>query len=136
MSVFAAIDVGSNSVRLRIARVVGHRLQTIHEDRTVTRLGESVFRSGILAPQAMDATVLSGEDDECVPRAAVLLRLAKAMNHGPGGNIKRVAAVLDARGVNLRLTARKSADLEVWLLQKEKDLFLEVFGRELVLDVS
>ncbi|MBI1984213.1 MAG: Ppx/GppA family phosphatase, partial [Acidobacteria bacterium] len=57
MSVFAAVDIGSNSVRLKIARVVGHRLQAIHEDRAVTRLGETVFRSGILAPEAMDTTV-------------------------------------------------------------------------------
>ncbi len=77
MSVFAAVDIGSNPVRLKIARVVGHRLQTIHEGRTVTRLGESAFRSGILAPQAMGATVLSGEDDEWIPRAVVLLRYSQ-----------------------------------------------------------
>jgi len=57
MSVFAAVDIGSNSVRLKIARVVHHRLQEIHEDRVVTRLGESVFRFGVLSPEAMDATV-------------------------------------------------------------------------------
>ena len=57
MSVFAAVDIGSNSVRLKIARVVRHRLQPVHEDRVVTRLGESVFRFGVLSPEAMDATV-------------------------------------------------------------------------------
>ena len=50
MSVFAAVDIGANSVRLKIARRVLHRLKTIHEDRVVTRLGESVFRFGVLAP--------------------------------------------------------------------------------------
>ncbi|MBZ5514555.1 MAG: Ppx/GppA family phosphatase [Acidobacteriia bacterium] len=57
MSVFAAVDIGSNSVRLKIARVMHHRLEALHEDRVVTRLGESVFRSGVLSPEAMDATV-------------------------------------------------------------------------------
>ncbi len=57
MSVLAAIDIGSNSVRLKIARIVRHRLETVHEDRVVTRLGESVFRFGTLAPKAMDTTI-------------------------------------------------------------------------------
>jgi len=57
MSVFAAIDIGSNSVRLKVARIVRHRLEAVHEDRVVTRLGESVFRFGTLAPKAMDTTI-------------------------------------------------------------------------------
>jgi len=57
MRVFAAIDIGSNSVRIKIARVVRHRLETIHEDRVVTRLGESAFRFGTLSPEAMEDTV-------------------------------------------------------------------------------
>ena len=57
MPTFAAIDIGSNSVRLKISRLVGRRLQEIHEDRAVTRLGESVFRGGFLSPQAMEITV-------------------------------------------------------------------------------
>jgi exopolyphosphatase/guanosine-5'-triphosphate,3'-diphosphate pyrophosphatase len=75
---------------------------------------------------------LSGEDGEWVPRAVVLLRLAKAMNHGPQGNISRVSAMVNSQQVVLKLTARRSADLETWLLHKEKGLFREVFGRELV----
>ncbi len=57
MSIYAAIDIGSNSVRIKIARVLRHRLETIHEDRVVTRLGESVFRFGTLSPEAMEDTV-------------------------------------------------------------------------------
>lgn len=57
MPVFAAIDVGSNSCRLKIARVVAHRLKTLHEDREVTRLGASVFDSGLVSPEAMAATL-------------------------------------------------------------------------------
>ncbi len=57
MPTFAAVDIGANSVRLKIARLVRNRLRTIHEDREVTRLGEPVFRSGMLTPQAMARTV-------------------------------------------------------------------------------
>jgi exopolyphosphatase/guanosine-5'-triphosphate,3'-diphosphate pyrophosphatase len=57
MPTFAAIDVGSNSCRLKIARVVSHQLKTVHEDREVTRLGSSVFDSGLVSPDAMAATL-------------------------------------------------------------------------------
>ena len=54
---FAAVDIGSNSVRLKIARLQGRRLKEIHEDREVTRLGEGVFSGGLLSPEAMSETV-------------------------------------------------------------------------------
>src|SRR5438876_10422235 len=54
---FAPIDIGCNSVGLKIARLVGNRLREIVEDREVTRLGESVFRSGFLFPEAMENTI-------------------------------------------------------------------------------
>src|SRR2546427_8698387 len=57
MPTFAAIDIGSNSVRLKIARLQGRRLHPIHEDREVTRLGESVFKAGFLSPEAMAETI-------------------------------------------------------------------------------
>lgn len=57
MPTFAAVDIGSNSVRLKIARLSGRRLHPVHEDREVTRLGEQVFKSGFLSPEAMAETV-------------------------------------------------------------------------------
>ncbi len=57
MPTFAAIDIGSNSVRLKIARLQGGRLKEIHEDREVTRLGEGVFSGGLLSPESMSDTV-------------------------------------------------------------------------------
>ncbi len=57
MPTFAAIDIGSNSCRLKIASVVQHRLKTLHEDREVTRLGESVFETGVISPEAMANTI-------------------------------------------------------------------------------
>ncbi len=57
MPTFAAVDIGSNSVRLKIARLQAGRLRQLHEDREVTRLGEGVFRSGFLTPESMSETV-------------------------------------------------------------------------------
>jgi exopolyphosphatase / guanosine-5'-triphosphate,3'-diphosphate pyrophosphatase len=57
MPTFAAVDIGSNSVRLKIARLHNGRLRSILEDREVTRLGEGVFRSGFLTPESMAETV-------------------------------------------------------------------------------
>jgi exopolyphosphatase/guanosine-5'-triphosphate,3'-diphosphate pyrophosphatase len=57
MLTLAAIDIGSNSCRLKIAKVVAHQLRTLHEDREVTRLGASVFDSGLVSPEAMAATL-------------------------------------------------------------------------------
>lgn len=57
MPVFAAVDIGANSVRLKIAELTRRKFRVIHEDREVTRLGESVFRNNTLAPDAMAHTV-------------------------------------------------------------------------------
>ena len=57
MPTFAAVDIGSNSVRLKIARLQAGRLRFLHEDREVTRLGEGAFRSGFLTPESMAETV-------------------------------------------------------------------------------
>jgi exopolyphosphatase / guanosine-5'-triphosphate,3'-diphosphate pyrophosphatase len=57
MPTFAAVDIGSNSCRLKIAKVVAHQLRTLHEDREVTRLGASVFETGLVSPEAMAQTI-------------------------------------------------------------------------------
>src|SRR5215471_7897453 len=57
MPSFAAVDIGSNSVRLKISRLQGRRLKEVHEDREVTRLGEGVFGGGLLSPESMSETV-------------------------------------------------------------------------------
>src|ERR1700681_162986 len=57
MPTFAAVDIGSNSVRLKIARLQAGRLRALHEDREVTRLGDGVFGSGFLTPDSIAETV-------------------------------------------------------------------------------
>lgn len=52
---YAAIDIGSNSLRMQAAEVLpGTPATILASDRQVTRLGESVFRTGKVSAEAMD----------------------------------------------------------------------------------
>jgi len=54
---YAAIDIGSNSIRMEAAEVAsGQPTRVLASDREVTRLGESVFRSGAVSEEALAAT--------------------------------------------------------------------------------
>jgi len=87
MPTFAAIDIGSNSCRVKIASVLQHRLHTLHEDREVVRLGEGVFETGVASPEAMANTVRA------------LKRFQKAVQGHAADQVRVVAtsAMRDAR---------------------------------------
>src|ERR1039458_2449430 len=54
---YAAIDIGSNSIRMEAAEVLpGEPARILASEREVTRLGQSVFRSGALSDDALKAT--------------------------------------------------------------------------------
>ncbi len=99
MPTFAAVDIGSNSVRLKIASTSGGKLRTLHEDREVTRLGESVFRSGSFSPPAMEHTI------------AVLRRFYRAVQHFAVDRVRVVgtSATRDARNARVFCDLVKSA---------------------------
>jgi exopolyphosphatase / guanosine-5'-triphosphate,3'-diphosphate pyrophosphatase len=53
---YAAIDIGSNSVRMQAAEVTtGAPMRVLATDREVTRLGSSVFRQGRISEEATEA---------------------------------------------------------------------------------
>src|SRR5450631_182212 len=53
---YAAIDIGSNSVRMEVAEVTpGQPSRILASERQVTRLGASVFRTGRISQEAMDS---------------------------------------------------------------------------------
>jgi exopolyphosphatase/guanosine-5'-triphosphate,3'-diphosphate pyrophosphatase len=51
---YAAVDIGSNSVRMMAAEVNHGQTTILAQDRQVTRLGESVFRDGRIGKEALD----------------------------------------------------------------------------------
>jgi len=97
MPILAAIDIGSNSCRLKIARIVAHRLKPLHEDREVTRLGASVFDTGLVSPDAMALTLKA------------LKRFQKAVQEHGVDQIRVVAtsAMRDARNAQAFVTWAK-----------------------------
>jgi len=106
MQTLAAIDIGSNSCRLKIARIENHRLKALHEDREVTRLGASVFESGMISPDAMVNTLRA------------LKRFYKAVQEAGADRVRAVAtaALRDARNAQAFVAWVKSEtgwDLEI-----------------------
>jgi exopolyphosphatase/guanosine-5'-triphosphate,3'-diphosphate pyrophosphatase len=106
MQTFAAIDLGSNSCRLKIARVQQHSLKVLNEDREVTRLGMSVFETGTISPEAMANTL------------ATLKRFRKATQEHSVDQVRAVAtaALRDARNAPAFISwvkAETGWDLEV-----------------------
>src|ERR1700761_5450006 len=98
MQTYAAIDIGSNSCRLKIARVQQHQLKVLHEDREVTRLGESVFETGVVSPETMAGTLLA------------LKRFYRAVKLHSADQVRAVAtaALRDARNAQAFLAWVKS----------------------------
>ena len=85
MPTFAAIDIGSNSVRLKIATVQQHHLKMVHEDREVVRLGESVFQTGVISPDAMANTIRALKRFQ----KAVQLHVAPCATHAMRRRLRR-----------------------------------------------
>ncbi|WNG32527.1 Ppx/GppA family phosphatase [Archangium violaceum] len=56
-SVLAAIDVGTNAVRLELARPVDGALERLHKERDPIRPGEGVFTSGRMPRETADRLV-------------------------------------------------------------------------------
>ena len=97
---YAAVDIGSNSVRMMAAEVTESGTQVLAQDRQVTRLGESVFRSGRMSKEALDFL------------CAILERMASAYSRFEVMGVRAVAtsAVRDASN-RQQFLARTSAAL-------------------------
>ncbi|HEU0119918.1 MAG TPA: Ppx/GppA phosphatase family protein [Bryobacteraceae bacterium] len=96
---YAAIDIGSNSVRLAVAEVdPGTPVRTIAASREVTRLGTSVFSEGSISAEAMDNL------------CGVLTRYRAALerHHAMGVRAVATSAVRDA--VNQEEFLRRASD--------------------------
>ncbi|RPI09339.1 MAG: Ppx/GppA family phosphatase, partial [Acidobacteriales bacterium] len=88
MARYAAIDIGSNSIRMEVAdKEPGSPMVIVASEREVTRLGESVFRTGKISREAVDLT------------CQVLARMASQYKKLDVAGVRAVAtsAVRDAR---------------------------------------
>jgi exopolyphosphatase/guanosine-5'-triphosphate,3'-diphosphate pyrophosphatase len=101
MARYAAVDIGSNSVRMLAAEVIQDAPPRIlASERQVTRLGESVFRTGRISPESIALV------------CGVLSNMAAIYKRLDVGTVRAVAtaAVRDASN-QLEFVARASAAL-------------------------
>lgn len=77
MTRVAAIDCGTNSIRLLVADVDGGVLVDLTRTMEIVRLGQGVDRTGVLAPEAIERTrvALAGYADEIARLGATRVRM-------------------------------------------------------------
>lgn len=108
----AAIDIGSNSVRLEIAQADGGSYRVLDEERVNTRLAASLVETGALSESAMDETVTA-------------LRSFATLAHGHGAQSVRAiatSAVRDAsNGPAFLKRVRDEVALEVEVISAREE---------------
>lgn len=109
---------------------------TVHQRQIIAAIARYVGKSRP-SPDARPMRPLTAEEKQFVPKAVMLLRLARALQQSRRGVVTDVSVRVQAETVSLQLTAKQSgADLELWALNKERPYFRAVFGRELFAAVS
>ena len=71
----AAIDCGTNSLRLLIADIDGNNFREVHRDMQVVRLGQGVDKNKAFAPEAIERTLAVTKEYASVLRAKGVERL-------------------------------------------------------------
>lgn len=143
---YAAVDIGSNSVRMMAAEVAHGETRVLAQDRQVTRLGESVFRSSRISKEALDflASILArmaatyNRLEIVGVRAVATSAVRDASNQHEflqrasqalGTNIEIISGSEEARLIHLGVEAR-------WPRPKERTLIIDVGGGSAELIVS
>ncbi len=139
MARYAAVDIGSNSVRLEVAEVVaGAPPKILASERQVTRLGASVFREGRVSAEALELTcgVLGGmsavwkRHDVLSIRAVATAAVRDARNQTEflartsaalGAEIEIVSGQEEARLIHLGVQSR-------WPHPGERFLIIDIGG--------
>jgi len=105
---------------------------TPEQRRTIAAIARYLGKSRP-TPTDPQMKVLAPEKREHVRRASLLLRLARALNLGRAGAVRKARIGVRNASVNLALITKAgaSADLELWAVEKEAAYFAEVFGRGL-----
>ncbi|HZS55147.1 MAG TPA: Ppx/GppA phosphatase family protein [Bryobacteraceae bacterium] len=143
---YAAIDIGSNSVRMMAAEVIHGETHILAQDRQVTRLGESVFRTGAVSKEALDflianlsrmAALYSRLDilgvrvvaTSAVRDAGNQPEFLKRASDAIGTNVEIISGPEEARLVHLGVESR-------WPRPKERTLIVDVGGGSAELIIS
>ncbi len=104
--VIAAIDVGSNAVRLEMAHVLPDgNIETVHQERDPVRPGEGLFTTGIMSAEVVDRLVST------LRRYAALCRRHKARARAVATSAMREAH--NREEIIRRIRRETSLDLEL-----------------------
>jgi exopolyphosphatase/guanosine-5'-triphosphate,3'-diphosphate pyrophosphatase len=89
--------------------------------------------ASVSLPSDAPMKAISSNERPNVARACLLLRLARALNLGRRDTVRNLRVQLQDSRVLLLVTPKRGTDveLEIWALERERNHFREVFGREL-----
>lgn len=98
MTRVAAVDCGTNSIRLLVADVAGEGKVDLHREMRVVRLGQGVDRTGELAPEAIERTRLALDDyaGTCRELGVEQIRMVATSATRDAGNRDDFAAMVHA----------------------------------------
>ena len=143
---YAAIDIGSNSIRMMAAEVSHGETSVLVEERHVIRLGESVFRTSNISPaaldtmqftlarmvaayQALDVVGVRVVATSAVRDAGNQREFLQAANAVLGTNVEIISGPEEARLIHLGVETR-------WPRAKERTLIIDVGGGSAELIIS
>lgn len=136
---YAAIDIGSNSVRMQAAEVLpGAPMRVLTAAREVTRLGESVFRTGRISDEAiefvcqvlkrmvdayrrLDVLAVRAVATSAVRDASNQAEFVERASNAVGAPVEIISGQEEARLIHLGVQAR-------WPLPTERILIIDVGG--------
>lgn len=117
--IIGAIDVGTNAVRLELARVLPDgSLETLHQERDPVRPGEGLFKTGVIKREVAD-------------RLMSTLRRYAALSRRYGARLRAVAtsAVREARNKDeIVRRARREAQLNLEVVSGREEARLIAMG--------
>jgi len=143
---YAAIDIGSNSIRMMAAEVSHGETSILAQDRQVVRLGEGVFRTGKVSPDALAAMKSTLERMAAAYKSfnvvgvrAVATSAVRDAGNQPefvsvasaalGTNVEIISGAEEARLIHMGVESR-------WPRAKERTLIIDVGGGSAELIIS
>lgn len=116
---FAAIDLGTNTVRLLVVEASGSRWRTLHEEQRVTRLGEGQAAAGALQPIPMTRTAAT---------VAEFVRQALSLGADDVRIVATSAVREAANGSEFAALVRSLAGRELHVITGEEEAKLTLLG--------
>ncbi len=117
--ILAGIDIGTNTLRLLIAEVGQDGLREIYSDRRITRLGQDLERSGVIAPEAEERSL------------SILAEFGEKINRHFSSHTSAVGTSALRKASNsdsLIQKAKKEAKIDIRVISGEEEARLTLLG--------